>query len=93
MRYRNADEIFPKELLAQIQTYFDGGLVYIPKLDKVRKKWGEKSGSRQFLIRRNQEIQRLFSNGEPIEYLAERFYLSPSSIKKIVYTKTQSFTK
>jgi Mor family transcriptional regulator len=89
MKYRNADEILPKELLAQIQTYYDGGLVYIPKLDKVRKKWGEKSGSRQLLIRRNQEIQRRFSNGEPIEYLAERFYLSSSSIKKIVYTKSQ----
>lgn len=93
MKYRNADEILPKELLAQIQTYYDGGLVYIPKLDKARKKWGEQSGSRQLLIRRNQEIQRRFSNGEPIEYLAERFYLSPSSIKKIVYTKSQSFTK
>jgi len=31
MRYVRADEIFPSELLSEIQRYIADGLVYIPK--------------------------------------------------------------
>lgn len=46
MKYIKANNIFPKELLKQIQEYVQGELIYIPNSEGVRKKWGEKSGYR-----------------------------------------------
>ncbi len=31
MKYVNAAEILPEKLLKEIQTYMDGGVLYIPK--------------------------------------------------------------
>jgi Mor family transcriptional regulator len=87
MKYVNADLIFPEALLKEVQKYVHGGMVYIPKPDGVRKKWGEKSGGRQFLDRRNEAIRQEFSTGMKLDQLAEQFCLSRDSIKKIVYTK------
>lgn len=87
MKYCNADNIFPKHLLKEIQTYFHGGLVYIPSQSAERKKWGEHSGSRQALMERNRQIKHQFSAGVSIDELANSFYLAPNSIKKIVYTR------
>ena len=44
MKYRNASEIFPDELLQEIQKYTSGELVYIPEKEK-RKEWGSASGA------------------------------------------------
>ncbi len=39
MTYIKANNVFPEELLKQIQKYIQGELVYIPKPKGVRKKW------------------------------------------------------
>lgn len=87
MKYRNADSIFPKKLLIEIQKYAQGQIVYIPKPKGHRKKWGENSGNRAYINYRNEEICEKFSSGSTIEQLAEEFYLSVYSIKKIVYSR------
>ncbi|NUU61026.1 CD3324 family protein [Paenibacillus agri] len=87
MKYVNADLIFPEALLKEVQKYVHGGMVYIPKPDGVRKKWSEKSGSRQYLDHRNENIRLEFSTGVTMDQLADRFCLSRDSIKKIVYAK------
>lgn len=46
MKYVNADTIFPEELLKEIQKYIHGRMVYVPTPEKLHKKWGEKSGSK-----------------------------------------------
>ncbi len=84
MKYVNAAEILPKELLNEIQTYIDGGVLYIPKTS-TKKGWGSVSGSREFYQKRNKEIQFLFENGYSIEALAERYGLAHSTLKKIIY--------
>lgn len=86
MKYVNADTIFPKELLKEIQKYVNGGMVYVPRAEGLRKKWGENSGSRKYLILRNDEICQKFLNGVTIDQLSDRFGLSSDSIKKIVYS-------
>ena len=43
MKYINADIILPEELLKEVQKYVQGGMVYIPKPEGLRKKWGENS--------------------------------------------------
>ncbi|GEN85994.1 CD3324 family protein [Oceanobacillus sojae] len=87
MKYIKADYVFPEELLKEIQKYVQGELIYIPKLPEKRKKWGEKTGAREYLDQRNAEISRKFSAGISIDKLSETFCLSYDSIKKIVYSK------
>ncbi|RCX20478.1 hypothetical protein DFP94_103209 [Fontibacillus phaseoli] len=87
MKYIKAEVILPEDLLRELQKYVQGATLYIPKCEGVRKKWGENSGSRDFLSRRNQEIRNKFREGHSIDFLAESFCLSYDSIKRIVYSK------
>ena len=84
MKYINAAEILPEQLLKELQTYVDGEVLYIPKVS-VKKEWGASSGARTFYQERNNEIQKLFQEGYSIDVLAERYGLAYSTIKKIVY--------
>ena len=85
MKYINAAEILPGKLLKEIQTYMDGGVLYIPKKTSARKGWGSVSGSREFYQKRNKEIQLLFETGSSIEALSGRYGLAHSTLKKIIY--------
>lgn len=90
MKYENGVDIFPEQLLRQIQKYISGKLVYIPSSDKKRT-WGETSGYKQYLLERNRDIRNKFNTGASIEQLSNEFYLSCESIKKIVYSKKEVF--
>jgi len=87
MKYVNADNIFPEELLNAIQKYIDGGLVYVPKSKGLRKKWGENSGIRKVLNLRNDEIRQKYFGGDNIDQLSDRYCLSSDTIKRIIYSK------
>lgn len=89
MKYRNAAEILPEELLKQLQKYAAGELLYVPTPEK-QKNWGEKSGFREKLLKRNRVIRSLYRSGMTISELAEDFFLSVDSIKKIVYGKQEN---
>ena len=84
MKYINAAEILPEQLLKELQTYVDGRVLYIPKAS-VKKEWGVTSGARTFYQERNREIKKLFQEGYSIDALSERYGLAYSTIKKIVY--------
>ncbi|MCY9514110.1 CD3324 family protein [Paenibacillus apiarius] len=88
MKYVNADHVLPEALLREIQKYIQGGLVYVPTPKSLHKKWGENTGSRQLLNRRNADIRNQFEEGSTIDDLAEQYCLSQESIKKIVYAKS-----
>ena len=85
LKYRNATDIFPDELLAEIQKYSSGELIYIPESAQTKKGWGEKSGSRDFYIKRNAQIRKKHEEGKSIAQLAEEFALSTDSIRRILY--------
>jgi DNA-binding NarL/FixJ family response regulator len=87
MDYKNGLEVFPQELLVEIQKYISGGLVYIPQTENKRKEWGELSGVKTELKTRNSEIKQRFYAGVTIEILASEYCLAIQTIKKIVYTK------
>lgn len=55
MKYENAKEILPAQLLAEVQKYVGGKLLYIP-VENESKSWGEASGYRQKLLKRNYMI-------------------------------------
>lgn len=85
MRYVRVDKILPDDLIKEIQKYIQGEYIYIPSKPETRKRWGEKSKSRNYIQSRNAEIFNKYISGYTICSLAEEFFLSESSIKKIVY--------
>ena len=84
MRYRNASDIFPDKLLKEIQKYSTGELIYIPEKSE-KKQWGERSGSRDYYVKRNAEIRRKYRKGKTIMELAEEYGLSRDTIRRILY--------
>lgn len=87
MNYVRVDTILPDDLIKEIQKYIQGEYIYIPSPPEIRKRWGEKSKSRDYIHGRNAEILRKYINKHTISNLAEEYFLSESSIKKIVYKK------
>lgn len=86
MKYINAESVLPEALIKEIQKYTQGFCVYIP-LDSKKKGWGENSGSKDSIKTRNAAIRDRFRLGHSVEALAEAYFLSHHSIKKIVYVK------
>jgi len=89
MGYKNGIDLFPRELLKEIQKYISGGIVYIPKDESNRKEWGELSGIRVEICIRNYEIKQKFHKGITISELAIEYCLAEETIKRIVYTKNK----
>lgn len=87
MAYLNATTILPEKLISEIQKYVQGETIYIPKLESTHQKWGTCSGTRKLIDDRNAFIKRAFKNGRTIDQLANEYYLSIETIKKIVYSK------
>ena len=84
LSYRNAKELLPAYLLAEIQRYVKGEIIYIPKQNEEKIKWGIKNGSRKKYDKRNNDIKALKSGGMSIDELANVYYLSSDSIRKIL---------
>ena len=84
MKYKNAQKILPKEIIKIIQQYVDGSYLYIPRKDENRKSWGENSGFKNQLIERNTQIYNSFNNGSSVKELANKYYLTQNSIRKII---------
>ena len=84
MKYTNAADVLPADLLRQVQSYVDGDMIYIPKVSN-KMGWGSANGSRMFYKERNKEIQRRYKEGYSMEMLAKKYNLAYSTIKKIIY--------
>jgi len=87
MKYINASEILPDMLVEELQQYVQAGYIYIPAKDEQHKSWGELSGYRKELNKRNEAIIDKYQNGASIEELADEYYLSVYAIRKIIYQK------
>lgn len=87
MKYIKANTIFPQNLLDEIQKYVQGELVYIPKSPANHDKWGANTETKKVIEIRNQNIMQAFTVGTSITELAELYYLSEGTIKKIVYSR------
>lgn len=87
MKYINANTILPDALVKELQKYVQAGYVYIPAKDQQHKPWGELSGYRKELQKRNKIIAAEYKQGLSIEELAKKYCLSVYAIKKIIYQK------
>ncbi len=87
MKYMNANGILPEDLIRELQEYIQGGYLYVPVKGGQRKVWGEQSGYRKEISKRNEEILVRHRSGATIEELSEAYYLSVHAIRKIIYRK------
>jgi len=83
IRYVNAEDILPPSLVEEIRRYYPIGMLYIPRRAE-RLPWGQLSGSREELVRRNERIREDYHAGADVDSLARDYCLSPDSIRKIV---------
>ena len=84
MKYSNAYNVLPIDIVKVIQEYVDGEYLYIPRKEEEQRKWGEQSGSRDTLNKRNAEIYLEYIKGAKILDLAQKYYLSDKSIRRII---------
>ena len=87
MKYINANAILPDMLVEELQKYVQAGYIYVPAKNEQHKSWGELSGYRKELDKRNEVIIEKHKNGISIEQLANEYYLSVYAIRKIIYQK------
>ena len=87
MKYINANAILPDMLVEELQKYVQAGYIYIPAKDEQHKSWGELSGYRKELAKRNAIIIMEYKNGVSVAELADRYFLSVSAIRKNIYQK------
>lgn len=87
MSYRNAGDILPEGLLAEIQRYVDGVCLYIPRKEESKRSWGTYTATKKELEARNQRIYEDYISGMPTSELAEKYYLSVKSIQRIIHEK------
>lgn len=84
MKYAKAQDVLPEEIVKIIQEYVDGKYLYVPRKDENHKTWGEKSGIRNSLKVRNNEIYKKYIDGTTINELTQEYYLSEKSIRRII---------
>lgn len=84
MKYENAQNVLPNNIIEELQQYVDGIYLYIPKKDNNKKSWGENSGFKHELVKRNNEIYNKFLTGMSVKELVEHYYLTGNSIRRII---------
>lgn len=84
MSYRKAECVLPADLVEQIQNYIDGECLYIPRKESNKRNWGDSTSIRIEMEERNHRIYLEYRAGMTTAELAERYFLSPKSIQRIV---------
>ena len=84
MKYVKAHQVLPPELIELVQQFIDGEFIYIPRKDGVKISWGEKSGTKDTLKNRNEQIFNQYKSGISVISLSQSYYLSEQSIRRII---------
>lgn len=87
MKHISVQDVLPEHLVLEIQKYIQGEYVYIPTPIDQKKKWGSHTKTRKEMSDRNKRIVGRFLSGESVGELANAFFLSESTIKRVVYGK------
>lgn len=84
MKYVKANKVLPQEIIELLQEYVDGEYLYVPRKSDNQKAWGEKNGTRSSLKNRNNEIFNKYCAGVSVIKLAEEYFLSEQSVRRII---------
>lgn len=87
MKYKNASEVLPKEILLMVQQYVQGKHLYVPIPEEEKSAWGEQNGTKEKYIEHNKAIKSDYYDGHDLINLSEKYCLTVETLKKIIYTK------
>ena len=89
MKYINAGDVLPGQLLSMIQKYYQGGYLYIPKVSnrQVRRQTDYKIE----LAKRNQHIYLQHLEGKTNGQLGTLYHLSDASIRRILAKEKERY--
>lgn len=82
MKYVNANDVLPEELLSMVRKYYQGGYLYVPKGSCCEAK--QQTEYKIELEKRNQHIYLKHLEGRPDEQLGNIYHLSEASIRRII---------
>lgn len=91
MKYVNANDVLPTELLSRIQKYYQGGYLYIPKGDYCEVK--QQTDYKIELEKRNQHIYLKHLERRANVQLANIYHLSEASIRRIISKEKVRYEK
>lgn len=89
MKYQNAGEILPPQLLDIVQDYIQGSYLYIPKRDEYDS--AVPTCYQIELQKRNRHIYEKYLSGFSGSQLANLYHLSRSSIRRILQKERRDF--
>ena len=84
MKYVNAKDVLPKEIIKQLQDYVEGCYVYIPKKEDAIKSSDKKTEYRIELEKRNEHIYLKHLQNWSHGQIAKLYHLSLPSIRRII---------
>lgn len=90
MKYKNANDVLPSELLEQIQEYVQGEYLYIPVKEKFTSE--VPTEYKIELEKRDIHIYTKYLEGLSNKRLAEIYNLSESSIRRIIIKQRKGYT-
>lgn len=91
MKYANAKDVLPEEFLSEIQRYYQGGYLYIPKeSERVARR---RTDYQIELEKRNQHIYLMHLEGRTNGQLGRICHLSEASIRRILLKERVSYGK
>lgn len=82
MKYKNANDVLPKELLRLVQEYIQGEYIYVPVKDKYSAE--SSTDYKTELEKRNAHIYTKYMEGMNNKQLSQIYNLSESSIRRII---------
>ena len=91
MKYVNANEVLPEELIIMLQKYYQGGCLYIPKRNDFQVK--HQTDYKIELEKRNQYIYLKHLEGKTNGQLGNIYHLSESSIRRIILKEKVRYQK
>lgn len=83
MKYVNANTVLPSALVEELQKYIQAEYLYVPAKNEQRRAWGELSGYKEEICKRNERIVSEFRDGETITSLAERYIFLYMLLEKL----------
>lgn len=84
MSYRRAEEVLPQEILASVQQYIDGQMLYIPRKTEEKRTWGSSTDTKGKLELRNKCMYAKYQKGVSVKELADEYYLTEKSVQRII---------
>ena len=75
MKYKNAADILPEQLLEEVRKYFPGGLLWVPQKGDLN-------------IERDELIVKLVEKKEPVKEVAKLAKMTPRQVYRIIKKRT-----